>query len=81
MSTLDELTRIGRELPESALREVLDFARFLQNRNAGSASTERAQRLLGALEVAVRLDPFAGLDGVQWQQAQRAERPLPGRDA
>ncbi len=45
MNTVDELAAIGRELPETALREVLDFARFLRQQldaERGAAPTASA---------------------------------------
>lgn len=45
MDTLEELNEVSRNLPEPARREVLDFARFLQQRLASGSLLDYIGRL------------------------------------
>ncbi len=63
--------------------EVFDFILFIEQKQKKTAfrkTAQRKQQLKNALNQAVALNMFAGIDGVQWQREQRQDKPLFGRD-
>lgn len=65
MNTLEELNEVSRTLPEPARREVLDFARCLQQRVSSGKLLDYAGRLARS--------PNFNEDPVKWQKALRDE--------
>lgn len=65
MDILEELNEVSRNLPESAQREVLYFARFLQQRLVTVNLMDYAGRLTQS--------PNFNYDPVTWQRALRDE--------
>lgn len=61
--------------------EVFDFILFIEQKNRALKSTSQSrQQLKTALNEAVALNMFTGIDGVDWQREQRQDKTLAGRD-
>ena len=60
--------------------EVFDFVLFLEQKQADNRQItdrqQRKERLKKALDAAVALGVFAGVDGVAWQNEQRQDRNI-----
>jgi len=69
-------------LPAHMRGEVLDYVLFLEQKaSRQSGAREPGREKLGtALDRLVRMNPFGDIDPVRWQQEQRQDRALPGRD-
>jgi hypothetical protein len=83
---LDELIQQHTEkLPPQLQAEVFDFVLFLEQKQANqpfvsTTRQQRKERLKKALDNAVELSIFAGVDGVEWQNEQRQDRNIYERD-
>jgi hypothetical protein len=78
---LDEIIQQHTEKLSPQLQaEVYDFVLFLEQKQASAQLTsdpqQRKERLRKALDNAVALGVFAGVDGVQWQNEQRQDRDI-----
>ncbi|WP_333874862.1 DUF2281 domain-containing protein [Methylobacter sp.] len=78
---LDEIIQQHTEKLSPQLQaEVYDFVLFLEQKQASAQLTtdpqQRKDRLRKALDNAVALGVFAGVDGVQWQDEQRQDRNI-----
>lgn len=78
---LDEIIQQHTEKLSPQLQtEVFDFVLFLEQKQANAQLTtdprQRKERLAKALDNAVALGIFAGVDGVQWQNEQRQDRNI-----
>jgi len=78
---LDEIIQQHTERLSPQLQaEVYDFVLFLEQKQASAQLTadpqQRKDRLRKALDNAVALGVFAGVDGVQWQDEQRQDRNI-----
>lgn len=61
--------------------EVFDFILFLEQKNRALKTTSQSrQELKNALNEAVALNMFDGIDGIDWQREQRQDKTLAGRD-
>jgi len=71
-----------KKMPLTLQGEVLDFVLYLEQRTSQqpSAASTRRNALASALDKAVALNPYAGVDPGAWVREQRNERTLPGRD-
>ena len=87
MTLLQQIQNQIQQLPLEKQGEVLDFAKFLQERAkkiqpASSSDAERKKRLRKAFAALAEMKTFAGIsDPVEWQKQIRKDRRLPGRDA
>lgn len=81
---LDEMIRQHTaNLSPQLKAEVFDFILFMeqkQNSHAFKNKTQSKQQLKQALESAVNLGVFANVDGEKWQQQQRQDKALFGRE-
>lgn len=78
---LDEIIQQHAEKLSPQLQaEVFDFVLFLEQKQASARLTtdpqQRKKRLEKAMDNAVALGVFAGVDGVQWQNEQRQDRNI-----
>jgi len=78
---LDEIIQQHTQaLSQAQQAEVFDFVLFLEQKQANKLLiTDRQQRkeqLKKALDNAVALGVFAGVDGVAWQNEQRQDRNI-----
>lgn len=78
---LDEIIQQHTEKLSPQLQtKVFDFVLFLEQKQANAQLTtdprQRKERLAKALDNAVALGIFAGVDGVQWQNEQRQDRNI-----
>ncbi len=83
---LDEIIQQHTEkLPPQLQAEVFDFVLFLEQKQAtqsfvATTRQQRKERIKKALDTAVELAIFAGVDGAEWQNEQRQDRNIHGRD-
>lgn len=83
---LDEIIQQHTEkLPPQLQAEVFDFVLFLEQKQAtqsfvATTRQQRKERLKKALDNAVELAIFAGVDGVEWQNEQRQDRNISERN-
>ncbi|MDO9106181.1 MAG: hypothetical protein Q7U57_14610 [Methylovulum sp.] len=78
---LDEIIQQhAKALSPAHQAEVFDFVLFLEQKQTQHAminnQQQRKDRLKNALEKAVALDIFTGVDGVAWQNEQRQDRNI-----
>jgi hypothetical protein len=78
---LDEIIQQHtRTLSPAHQAEVFDFVLFLEQKQNNMQITDpqqqRKERLKKALDDAVALGVFAGVDGVAWQNEQRQDRNI-----
>ena len=78
---LDEIIKQHtKELSPAHQAEVFDFVLFLEQKQNNMQITDpqqqRKERLKKALDDAVALGVFAGVDGVAWQNEQRQDRNI-----
>jgi hypothetical protein len=78
---LDEIIQQhAKELSPKHQAEVFDFVLFLEQKQADNMlitdRRHRKERLKEALDNAVALGVFAGVDGVTWQNEQRQDRNI-----
>ncbi len=62
--------------------EVLDYVLYLEQKAVKQSTSDRERRehLTSALKKVVAINPFAAVDPAAWEQEQRSERVLPGRE-
>jgi hypothetical protein len=82
---LAQLQEQAASLPLPLQRELLNYALYLTQKAQDSiperSVEERRSQLSRALEQAAVLNPYGDVaDPVAWQQGQRQDRSLPGRD-
>jgi hypothetical protein len=78
---LDEIIQQHTKVLSPALQaEVFDFVLFLEQKQANKIlmadQRQRKEQLKKALENAVELRVFEGIDGVAWQNEQRQNRNI-----
>ena len=78
---LDEIIQQHIKVLSPALQaEVFDFVLFLEQKQANKIlmadQRQRKEQLKKALENAVELRVFEGIDGVAWQNEQRQNRNI-----
>ncbi|MDO9140372.1 MAG: DUF2281 domain-containing protein [Methylobacter sp.] len=76
---LDEIIQQHTQaLSPAQQAEVFDFVLFLEQKQTLliTDQEQRKQRLKKALDNAVKLGIFAGIDGVAWQNEQRQDRNI-----
>ncbi|MDP3878378.1 MAG: DUF2281 domain-containing protein [Methylobacter sp.] len=76
---LDEIIQQHTQaLSPAQQAEVFDFVLFLEQKQTLliTDQEQRKQRLKKALDNAVKLGVFAGIDGVAWQNEQRQDRNI-----
>lgn len=81
--TLEQTIRQHVEkLPLPLQGEVLDYVLYLEQKAIPPKvdDADRRQKLSGALESAVALNPFAEVDPAAWEREQRGDRSQPGRE-
>ena len=85
MNPLTEIHNHLTHFPPVLQSEVLDFVLFLQKRHQLDRSidedAERKKVILESFQQLSESGAFSEIvDPVEWQRAQRRDRPLPGRD-
>ncbi|MFU8789200.1 MAG: hypothetical protein ACNA7G_09220 [Methylobacter sp.] len=78
---LDEIIQQHTQtLSQAHQAEVFDFVLFLEQKQQRNLlitdQKQRKERLKKALDNAVALGVFAGIDGVAWQNEQRQDRNI-----
>jgi len=75
---LNEIIQHTEKLSPQLQAEVFDFILHLEKKQAAQllSAQQRKQRLKKALDNAVALNIFAGVDGVAWQKEQRQDRDI-----
>ncbi|MCC5898443.1 MAG: DUF2281 domain-containing protein [Phormidium sp. BM_Day4_Bin.17] len=85
-SILQTLQQHAAALPPTLQAELLNYAIYLtqkalNNAAPSSARKQKRERLSEALAQAAALNPYGDIaDPVAWQDEQRRDRPLPGRN-
>ena len=75
---LNEIIQHTEKLSPQLQAEVFDFILHLEKKQASQLLSiqQRKQRLKKALDNAVALNIFTGVDGVTWQKEQRQDRDI-----
>lgn len=73
------------DLPLPLQAELLNYTLYLEQKARDSVNltpkVQRLEDLSKAFEQAAALNPYREItDPIKWQQEQRQDRPLPGRD-